>query len=115
MVKKKLVDIILPVYNSEKFIIKTINSIINQTFDSWRIIIIDDSSTDKTLKVVCDYYKDFIYKKKILILKNSINRGQAFCRNLGLKYSKSLSDAGSRMEHAEPSVLRSLGFIVSLL
>jgi teichuronic acid biosynthesis glycosyltransferase TuaG len=89
MVKKNLVDIILPVYNSEKFIIKTINSIINQTCDSWRIIIIDDSSSDKTLKVVCDYYKDFIYKKKILILKNSINRGQAYCRNLGLKYSKS--------------------------
>ena len=89
MFKKNFIDIILPVYNSEKFIIKTVNSIINQSFNNWRIIIIDDASTDKTLKLLNDFYKKFIKKKKILIFENFINKGQAYCRNIGLKYSKS--------------------------
>lgn len=61
---KDFVDIILPVYNSEKFIHKTINSIINQSYKSWRIIIVDDASTDKTLLLLNKVYKSFIQKKK---------------------------------------------------
>ena len=56
MYKKKQIDIILPTFNSEKFIIKTVNSIINQSFRNWRIIIIDDASTDKTLSVLKIFY-----------------------------------------------------------
>jgi glycosyltransferase involved in cell wall biosynthesis len=89
MLVKNLVDIILPVYNSERFIIKTVNSIINQSYNNWRIIIIDDASTDKTLILLNKFYKKFIQKKKILIIKNFINKGQAYCRNIGLKHSKS--------------------------
>jgi teichuronic acid biosynthesis glycosyltransferase TuaG len=89
MFKKNFIDVILPVYNSEKFVIKTVNSIINQSFNNWRIIIIDDASNDKTLELLNDFYKKFIKKKKILIFKNFINKGQAYCRNIGLKYSKS--------------------------
>ena len=83
------VDIIIPVYNSETFIIKTINSIINQTYNNWRIIIIDDASTDRTLYILNNVYKNFIFKGKLLIIKNTINRGQGYCRNIGLKYSRS--------------------------
>ena len=89
MSAKNLVDVILPVYNSEKFIIKTINSIINQSFNKWRIIIIDDASSDKTLFIIKKFYKKFILKKKLLLIRNLINRGQGYCRNLGLKYSNS--------------------------
>jgi teichuronic acid biosynthesis glycosyltransferase TuaG len=89
MFAKNFVDVILPVYNSEEFLIKTVNSVINQTYSNWRIIIIDDASTDKTIELLNNCYKKFIYKKKILIIKNIYNKGQAYCRNLGLKYSKS--------------------------
>lgn len=89
MYTKNLVDVILPVYNSEKFILKTINSIIKQTYNNWRIIIIDDASKDQTLALLNNFYKDLIAKKKIIIFKNPINRGQSYCRNVGLKYSKS--------------------------
>ena len=89
MSAKNIVDVILPVYNSEEFIIKTINSIINQSYNNWRIIIIDDASSDKTLFIIKNFYKKFIIKKKILIIKNLINKGQGYCRNIGLKYSKS--------------------------
>ena len=89
MFVKNRVDVILPVYNSENFVIKTINSIVNQSYNNWRIIIIDDASTDKTLLILKNFCKNFIYKKKILLIKNFINKGQAYCRNIGLKYSKS--------------------------
>ena len=46
---KFLVDIILPVYNSENFILKTIDSILNQKFKNWRLMIVDDNSFDNTL------------------------------------------------------------------
>ena len=89
MFAKNLVDVILPVFNSEKFIIKTVNSIINQSYNNWRLIIIDDASTDKTLILLNKFYKNLIDKKKIIIFKNLINKGQAYSRNVGLKYSKS--------------------------
>ena len=46
------VDIIIPVYNSQKFINKTLKSVFRQTYKNWRLIIIDDASTDNTVKLV---------------------------------------------------------------
>jgi glycosyltransferase involved in cell wall biosynthesis len=53
------------------------------------LIIIDDASTDNTRKILHKLYKEYGNKKKIVILKNKVNKGQAYSRNLGLKYSKS--------------------------
>jgi teichuronic acid biosynthesis glycosyltransferase TuaG len=82
------IDIIIPIYNSQKFIKKTVESVLRQTYKNWKLIIIDDASTDNTIKLVELICKK-VKKKKIIILKNKINRGQAFSRNRGLKYSKS--------------------------
>jgi teichuronic acid biosynthesis glycosyltransferase TuaG len=89
MISKFYIDIIIPVYNSEKYIQNTVNSVLNQTYKYWRLIIIDDASTDNTRKILEKLYKKYRNKKKITILKNEVNKGQAFSRNLGLKYSKS--------------------------
>ena len=89
MYKKNQIDIILPTFNSEKFIIKTVKSIVNQSFKNWRIIIIDDASTDRTLTILKIFYKKLIKKKKIILIINHINKGQSYCRNVGIKYSKS--------------------------
>lgn len=89
MIIKYYVDIIIPVYNSEKYIQNTVKSVLNQTYKYWRLIIIDDASTDNTRKILYKLYKKYGNKKKIIILKNAVNKGQAFSRNLGLKYSKS--------------------------
>ena len=48
---KKTVDIILPVYNSKKYILTTINSVIRQNYNSWNLIIIDDCSNDGTYEI----------------------------------------------------------------
>ena len=79
----------MPVYNSEKYIQNTVTSVLNQTYKYWRLIIIDDASTDNTRQILYKLYRKHRNKKKIIILKNEVNKGQAFSRNLGLKYSKS--------------------------
>jgi teichuronic acid biosynthesis glycosyltransferase TuaG len=88
MKSKFFVDIILPTYNSREFIHNTIISVFNQTYRYWRLIIIDDGSTDGTVEILDKLNKKFKNKKKILLLKNNVNKGQAFTRNLGLKNAK---------------------------
>ena len=83
------VDIIIPVFNSQKFISKTLKSVFRQTFKKWQLIIIDDGSKDNTIVIIKKICKKIKEKNKIIILKNNINKGQAFSRNRGLKHSKS--------------------------
>jgi teichuronic acid biosynthesis glycosyltransferase TuaG len=89
MISKFYIDIIIPVYNSEKYIQNTIMSVLNQTYKYWRLIIVDDGSTDNTRQILNKLYKKYRNKKKIIILKNDVNKGQALSRNLGLKFSTS--------------------------
>ena len=79
------VDIILPNYNKEMYLDETINSIINQTYEDWRLLIIDDCSSDGSKKIIEKYTSN--KKFKIIYLKK--NMGAAFSRNLGLRLSSS--------------------------
>ena len=88
MLKKK-VDIILPVYNSKKYIIDTIHSITKQTYKYWNLIIIDDCSSDGTYEILKKIKKKSIYSNKIFLYRIAKNKGQAFARNLGLKKTRS--------------------------
>ncbi len=60
------VDIIIPAYNSKKYISKTINSVFRQTYKNWKLIIIDDASTDDTKKILEKIYKKKKIEKKLL-------------------------------------------------
>ena len=82
--KSPLISVIIPTYNSYKFLIQSIESVINQSYREWELIIIDDNSIDGTFKIL-DYYKK---NKKIKCIKLLKNRGPAYCRNLGVKISK---------------------------
>lgn len=77
------ISIIIPVYNSEKYIRRCLNSILNQTFQDFEIILIDDNSKDNSLKIISEIEK--IHKDKIKILKNAKNVGAGASRNKGLK------------------------------
>jgi len=83
--KKAKIDIILPNYNSHKFIVSTLKSIINQSYSNWKLIIIDDNSNKKTISVL----KKFSKNKKIKIYWLKKNQGAGFCRNYGIKKTKS--------------------------
>ena len=84
MTKESDVTIILPNYNSELYIKKTLDSILNQTYQNWRLIIIDDNSNLNTKKIL----KKFKMNKKVKIFYLNSNRGAAYCRNYALKKIK---------------------------
>jgi len=60
--KNPTVDIIIPNYNKEIYLKECVNSVLNQTYNNWKLYIIDDCSTDKSLK----YLKKIKNKKKFL-------------------------------------------------
>lgn len=76
------VSVIIPCYNCEKFISKTIKSVIDQTYKDIEIIVVDDCSNDSTPEIVMDLSKNFSF---IRIIRNDINRGVSYSRNVGLK------------------------------
>ena len=73
------VSIIVPVYNSEKYLKRCLDSLVNQTFDDIEIIVVNDGSTDRSEETIKGYMND-----KRIILINKENGGQASARNLGL-------------------------------
>ena len=78
---KKKISIIIPAYNTEKYIKKCLDSIINQTYENKEIIIIDDASTDNTLLEIEKYQDNDCIKT----IKNKENKGQAYSRNKAIK------------------------------
>lgn len=76
-----LVSIIVPTYNSEKFILESVNSAINQTYTNIEIIIIDDGSTDNTETVAQQFPDSIRYIKQT-------NSGPSAARNHGLRESR---------------------------
>lgn len=75
-----LVSVIMPAYNCERFIEAAITSVVNQTYDNWELIIIDDGSTDSTCSIAESFSNE---DKRIRIVKNPINMGVAKTRNRG--------------------------------
>lgn len=78
------VSIIIPVYNSENYISKCLDSVLNQTFDDIEIICIDDGSTDKSFNILNKYN----IKEKRIILLTQENKGQGEARNKALDIAK---------------------------
>lgn len=81
---KILVSIIVPIYNTEIYINKCINSIINQTFKNWELILINDCSTDNSLSIANKYKNN----NNIFIIDLNVNSGVANARNIGLSYAR---------------------------
>ena len=72
----KKVSILMPMYNSEKYITESINSILNQGYENIELIIVDDGSTDLSIKIV-EKYSD----SRIKLYKNIENKGLPYTRN----------------------------------
>lgn len=77
-----LVSIIMPNYNCERFLKDSINSVLNQTYKNWELLIVDDCSTDNSLDII----KQFCNKdSRIKFFLNDLNSGAAASRNLALR------------------------------
>lgn len=79
-----LVSIIMPSYNTAKYICESIESVMSQTYKNWELIIVDDCSTDDTDSIVAHYLSD----KRINYIKNEKNSGAAVSRNRALREAK---------------------------
>ena len=79
------ISVICPVYNSEQYISRTINSIINQTlgFENIELILVDDNSTDSSCEIISDFVEKY---ENILLFRSKENHGYpGFGRNLGME------------------------------
>jgi len=82
-----LISILVPVFNVEKYIAQTLDSVLNQTYKNFKLIILDDCSTDSSYDI-CVSYKQKFEKAKIeyKILKNTSNQGVGYCVDKLLKH-----------------------------
>lgn len=78
-----LVSVVIPAYNEEKYIRQSIDSIIQQTYTNWEIIIVDDASTDCTRKIALDYQCPRIH-----IYTCPSNKGPGAAQNIGFSHSR---------------------------
>jgi glycosyltransferase EpsH len=80
---KPLISVIVPVYNAESYLRNCIGSILEQDFNDFELILIDDGSKDDSLKIIQEYSKD-----KRLKYQSIKNAGVSNARNLGIKLSR---------------------------
>ena len=79
------IDIIIPNYNKGNYLKECLDSVLNQTYKNWRAYLIDDFSNDNSEEIL----KTYLAEDKINITFLNQNFGPSYCRNLGIKNSKS--------------------------
>ncbi|MGM8360835.1 glycosyltransferase family 2 protein [Flavobacterium sp. ARAG 55.4] len=78
--EEPLVSVIIPTFNSEKYISDTIQSVQNQSYQNWEVIIVDDASTDETQTIITP----FLTNKRIKFYSLEKNSGTGVARNLAV-------------------------------
>ena len=83
-----MISIVVPVYNAAKYIEETIESVINQTYKDWELLLVDDCSKDDSAEVIQEVIRSFEqdekYKGRIRFIKKEHNEGAAKARNTGI-------------------------------
>ena len=85
MLNPPLVSVIVPLYNKEKYIRRTLDYLIRQTYENWECILINDGSTDNSLNIIEEISQK--YPDKFLVISQE-NSGQSGARNVGLSVAK---------------------------
>ncbi len=80
-----LISIVMPVYNTERFLHASLNSILKQTYENWELICVDDASTDNSLKILKSYAKK---DKRIHVFGQNTNQGVSRTANFALRKAK---------------------------
>jgi glycosyltransferase involved in cell wall biosynthesis len=83
--KTPLISVLMTAYNREKYISEAIESVLNQHYKNWELIILDDFSTDTTFSIACNYAKR---DTRINVFQNLINIGDYPNRNKAASYAK---------------------------
>jgi len=100
MIENEKVSVIMGVYNEEDYIVESIESILNQTYSNWELIICDDASEDNTYNILLSYKER--YPDKIKVIRNEKNSSLAYSLNRCLK--KSTGKYIARMDADDVSI-----------
>ena len=101
------ISLIIPVYNVEKYLRRTLESVENQTFKNFEVIIVNDGSTDGSLEII----QEFVNKHDNFILVDQENSGVGMARNAGIKVSRGIYIAFlDSDDFLEPNYLKKLYF-----
>ena len=76
-----MISVVIPVFNGEKYIERSVLSVLNQTFKNIELIVVNDGSTDRTLEILEEIWKKYKPKGKVISIENG---GSAHARNVGL-------------------------------
>lgn len=79
------VSVVIPVYNGEKFLSEAIESVINQTYSNWEIIVVNDGSTDGSIDILSNYNRKLSWKFYVI---NQKNYGPSIARNRAITKAK---------------------------
>lgn len=104
------ISVVMPTYNREELLPRAIESILNQTYEDFEFIIVDDGSTDNSVALIQSYQKQ---DKRIRLVQNEKNKGISYSRNRGMDEAKgryvAIMDSD---DYSEPDRLaRSLAFM----
>src|SRR5690606_16326231 len=100
----KKISVIMSVFNAEKYLVEALESILNQTHSHFELIIIEDASTDGSLKILENYQNR---DPRIILIKNDVNKGAAgFIKNLNMALEKATGEFIARMDADDISDLR---------
>jgi len=80
---RPIISVVMSVHNGGDYLQEAIESILNQTFNSFEFLIVDDGSTDKSLEIIASYDD-----KRIVLIKNEMNLGLSISLNKGIKLAK---------------------------
>lgn len=84
---EELISIIVPVYNAERFIRETMDSVLAQTCSGWELLLVEDGSSDSTVEVI-EQYREENRENRIRLIRQPSNMGAAKARNRGLQEAK---------------------------
>jgi glycosyltransferase involved in cell wall biosynthesis len=79
-----LISVVIPFYNSERFIAEAIRSVLQQTYINFEIVCVNNNSTDNSEKIVTELMREFPEK---ITLINEVNKGANYARNTGIKHA----------------------------
>jgi glycosyltransferase involved in cell wall biosynthesis len=88
MDKEPLVSVIIIFLNTEKFLSEAIESVLNQTYRNWELVLVDDGSTDNSPAIALDYVQKYPDRLRYLTHPNCANRGMSASRHLGFQHAK---------------------------
>lgn len=103
------VSIITPVKNGAQFLVECLDSIVNQTYQNWELIIVNDNSTDETQSILEEYAKQ---DNRIVVLQN---KGKGIIEALQTGYAKSIGEFITRMDADDIMTLNKLELLTKKL